>query len=83
MTMKNCCSSLFCLVDEDESAGTDRTVRRREDVEPPCVRFDMNKKLDPECQVTPFLRGLRGNKYRNQHDQKKERLMCERKKVKR
>ena len=85
MTMKTCCSSLFFfLVDEDESAETDRKVQRREDVEPPCVRFAMNKNSDPECRVTPCLRGPGGNKYHNQHDQrKKERLMCERKEVKR
>ena len=35
---------LFTLaVDEDESAEIDREMRQREDVEPPNVRFDLNK----------------------------------------
>ena len=35
---------LFTLaVDEDESVETDRKMLRREDVEPPCVRFDVYK----------------------------------------
>ena len=35
---------LFTLaVDEDEFAEIDREMRRREDVKPPYVRFDLNK----------------------------------------
>ena len=40
--MKNCCS-LLLAVEEDEFAEIDREMWCKEDVDPPNVRFDLNK----------------------------------------
>ena len=68
---------LFALaVDEDEFAEIDREMRRRGDVEPPYVRFDLNKTrtLSVEWLTIPFF--ARRKQVPQSALSMKKRLMC-------
>ena len=69
---------LFTLaVDEDEFAEIDREMRWREDVEPPYVRFDLNKTrtLNVEWLTIPFFFFARRKQVQQSAWSKKKRLM--------
>ena len=74
---------LFNLaVNKDESTETGREVRRKEDVELPDVRFDLNKNSDAECRVTGGSVFARRKRAPQSTRSKERRMMGKRKKKK-